>query len=80
LVPVKTIEALIYEGIGLAAVLISFHLIELMIKLQVNEQWVRDGLTATHGAFVIIYFAMFGLRLARRFWLEGTTNAITLVA
>ena len=79
LVPVKTIEALISEGIGLAALLLSFHLIGLMINFQVDEPWVKQALNDVHGAFVIIYFIMFGLRLVRRFWYEGS-NAIMLVA
>jgi uncharacterized membrane protein len=79
LVPVKTIEALIYEGIGLAALLISFHLIQLMIRFQVDDQWVKDALSDAHGAFVIIYFVIFGVRLGQRLLFEGT-NAIILVA
>jgi hypothetical protein len=79
LVPIRTIEALIYEGIGLAALLVSFHLIHQMIKLQVEEKWVRGVLNDVHGAFVIIYFVIFGLRLGRRFLFEGT-NAPILVA
>ena len=80
LVPVRTIEALIYEAIGLAAVLLSYHWIHRLITSLVEEAWVRERLNEVHGAFVIMYFLIFGFRLARTFLLSGGFHALVLVA
>jgi hypothetical protein len=80
LVPVRTIEALIYEGIALTAVLVSYHLVHRLIISQVEEAWVRAALADVHGAFVIMYFVIFGFRLARTLLSTGDFHVLAVAA
>ncbi len=80
LMPVRTIEALIYEGIALTAVLVSYHWMHRLIISQVEEACVRVALADVHGAFVIMYFVIFGFRLARTLLSTGDFHVLAVAA